>query len=544
VKRCAALQAAVLLAIALVFSGQRSGAQTLPQTRAERSGYTETSSYADVRAFLDSLRTGGAPYEFGILGRSAGGREIPYVIASRPLVRTPEEARTVRGTRPVIFVQGNIHGGEVEGKEALLMLLRNLALERRPNVLDSLILIAVPVYNVDGNEELGPQERNRPDQRGPAIVGRRPNADGLDLNRDYIKAAAPETRAALAMFNAWDPDVFVDLHTTNGSLHGYALTYSPPLNPASPLGQRTREWLAELQERMRTRHSIEAFDYGNFGTDDTPWQERLIHAAATNAWTTFDHRPRFSTNYYGLRGGLAILSEAFSHDPFERRVASTYAFVREILSLAVDPRAAHWRLRYRGSVPASSVPVAARITRNPPIKNVRIEQVELTGDTLRTEPGLRPGVLRTGRFQSVRMPVYDRFDPTVQVQLPAVYVIPARLTGVLEMLAIHGIEAAPAPEVSFVRIDEFRVESLLQEERTVEQRREPRVRGEWVQSALPVAAGDYVVSVTGPRAALIAYLLDPESDDGLLTWGFLDGEVSPGAAFPVRRGVPAARPRR
>jgi hypothetical protein len=529
---------------ALALHAPAIGAQDLPRTRAESSAYTETSTYADVRAFLDSLRTLGAQYEFGVMGQTAGGREIPYVIASRPLVRTPDQARALRGNRPVIYVQGNIHGGEVEGKEALLMLLRDLAFQRRPNVLDSVILIVAPVYNVDGNEELGPQERNRPDQRGPAMIGRRPNADGLDLNRDYIRAAAPETRASLALFNAWDPDVFVDLHTTNGSLHGYALTYSPPLNPASPLGQRTREWLAELQERMRGRHNIETFDYGNFGTDDTPWQERLIHSPATNAWTTFDHRPRFSTNYYGLRGGLAILGEAYSHDPFERRVAATYAFVRELLSLAVDPHAAHWKQRYRSATQPSSVPVAARITRNPPIKTVRVEQVELTGDTVRTEPGLRPGVRRTGRFQAVRMPVYDRFDATAQVELPVSYLIPARLTGLREMLALHGIEVRPAAGVRFARVEEFRIDSVSPSERVFEQRLETRVIGEWVESASPVAEDEYVVSVTGPRAALIAYLLDAESDDSLLMWSFPEDEARAGAVLPVRRGRAAARSRR
>src|SRR6202022_808441 len=106
--------------------------------------------------------------------------------------------------------------------------------------------IAVPIYNAGGNERFAPQSVNRPEQNGPAMVGVRANAQNLDLNRDYVKAEAPETRASLAMFNAWNPDVFVDLHTTDGSFHGYALTYSPSLNPAAPLGDYTRTLLAEL----------------------------------------------------------------------------------------------------------------------------------------------------------------------------------------------------------------------------------------------------------------------------------------------------------
>ena len=200
-------------------------AAALPRTRAERTDYLETSHYADVANFLDSLKALDAPLAFGSIGKTVEGREIPYVIASRPLVSTPEQARATG--KPIVYVQGNIHAGEVEGKEALLALIRDLVFATNTNVLDSIVLIAVPIYNADGNERFGPQERQRSEQNGPELVGQRPNAQGLDLNRDYVKAEAPETRASLAMLNLWDPDVFVDLHTTDGSFHGYALTYSP-----------------------------------------------------------------------------------------------------------------------------------------------------------------------------------------------------------------------------------------------------------------------------------------------------------------------------
>jgi hypothetical protein len=303
-----------------------------PSTRAERSNYTETSTYADVVAFVDSLRTVGAPVAVGTIGRTTEGRDLPYVVASRPPVATPDEAR--RLDRPVVYVQANIHAGEVEGKEALLALVRDLVRDPRPNVLDSIVLIAVPIYNADGNEKFAPQSRNRTEQNGPEMVGQRANAQGLDLNRDYVKAEAPETRASLAMFARWDPDVFVDLHTTDGSFHGYALTYSPSLHPAAPLGAYTRDsLLPELRRRVRARRGVETFDYGNFA---------LEYGADVNAdttkqgWYTYDHRPRFGTNYYGLRNRIAVLSEAYSHDPFERRVKATYAFVSELLSLIAE----------------------------------------------------------------------------------------------------------------------------------------------------------------------------------------------------------------
>ena len=207
------------------------------QTRAERTKYTETSLYADVISFLDSLQQRGAKIHVGFIGRTAQGRDVPYVIASRPLVTTPLEAK--RLGRPIVYVQGNIHSGEVEGKEAMLAMLRDLTLDPKPNVLDSIVLIAVPDYNADGNEALAPQARSRGAQNGPEMVGTRPNGQGINLNRDYVRAETPETKGSLAMFNAWDPDVFVDLHTTDGSYHGYALTYAPSLHPAAAIAGAT-----------------------------------------------------------------------------------------------------------------------------------------------------------------------------------------------------------------------------------------------------------------------------------------------------------------
>src|SRR3954467_9065737 len=202
-----------------------------PLTRAERTNFTETSHYDDVVVFIDSLKKLGAKIATGSIAKTVEGRELPYVIASRPLFTTPAAAR--QANRAVAYIQANIHAGEVEGKEAMQAMLRDLLFDKKKNVLDSIVLIVQPIYNADGNEKWGPQARNRGAQNGPEMVGTRQNASGWNLNRDYVDADAPETRGSLAMFNKWNPDLFMDLHTTDGSIHGYALTYSPPLTPAA-----------------------------------------------------------------------------------------------------------------------------------------------------------------------------------------------------------------------------------------------------------------------------------------------------------------------
>ena len=264
------------------------------QTVAERTNYATTSSHADVLAFLDSLQARGAGIRVGLLGTSPQGRAVPYIIASRPLVDGPFEAH--RTGKPVIYLQANIHAGEVEGKEAAQMLLRDLTLGSLTRLLDSVVLVVVPIYNSDGNDAWGPQERNRPAQNGPVSVGLRPNGQGLDLNRDYVKQEAPETRGSAALVLRWDPDLFIDLHTTDGSYHGYALTYSPGLNPnSSPANDYIQgKFLPEIRARMRARHKQEVFPYGNFRNADP---DSLILG-----WETYDARPRSPAQLVPKRG--------------------------------------------------------------------------------------------------------------------------------------------------------------------------------------------------------------------------------------------------
>ena len=571
--RTAAL-AAVLLSVVL----NRLDAQ---QTRAERSMYLETSTYQDVISFIDSLQLRGAKIHVGSIGTSTEGRKIPYIIASRPLVNTPQEAK--RLGRPIVYIQGNIHAGEVEGKEALQAMLRDLVFDPRKNVLDSIVLVLVPIYNTDGNEVFKPQLVNRGSQNGPEMVGQRPNGQQLDLNRDYVKAETPETRGSLAMFNAWDPDLFVDLHTTDGSFHGYALTYSPSLHPAAAIaggtfgGAYVRDsMLPVIRERMRTRGHYQIFDYGNFSGDEGPG----AGPGEKRGWSSYEHKPRYGTNYYGVRGRLSILSEAYSHDPFDRRVKSTYAFVQEVLSLTAERSRAVLALT-RGSDAAletgriGQVPIRAILTKSPLMKMVIEEPLEQTADAKAaaastaapaapnggrggrggagrppcawplTQPGVPCGMRRSGKFMTTSMPVKDRFDATLSVKLPAAYLIRASTPdSVIAKLRLHGL----AVERFDVRLDmpgeAFQVDSAVAAGRSAFQgHNEMRVEGAWVHTDHIVMTAGFVVRTSQPLGVLSALLLEPQSDDGFATWNLFDAPLAAavnatdaaGKQFPVYR---------
>jgi hypothetical protein len=377
-------------------------------------------------------------------------------------------------------------------------------------------------------------------------VGQRPNAQGLDLNRDYVKAEAPETRASLAMFEAWDPDVFVDLHTTDGSFHGYALTYSPSLSPAAPLGDYTRELLAELRKRMRDREGYETFDYGNFS--DAFGNEVSTDTVHTG-WYTYDHRPRFGTNYYGLRNRVSILSEAYSHDPFERRVKSTYAFTKQLLSLVAE-RAEELAAKTpppgvdRALSMTEEMALRAALPPRAPDQPVTFEVLARTGDSARTQAGVPRGLRRTGDYRTRPMPVFDRFAPTLVRRIPFSYLLSMSDTAAIDRLRRHGIlistwdfRSAVGDDRSEVGVEQFVVDSVVRAPRAFQGHNEVRVTGRWQPVVGALNAKMIWVPMSQSLWRVAMYLLDPESDDGLMTWNLFDERLHVGRPHPVLRIV-------
>ena len=494
-------------------------------TRAERTDYGQTSSYADVLAFLDSLQTMTRDLRVGTLGSSPEGRAVPYVIAGRPMVSSPAEAQ--RSGKPVIYLQANIHAGEVEGKEAAQMLLRDLTAGPLRAVLDRVVLLVVPIYNTDGNERWGPGEQNRPGQNGPEPVGQNTNGQGLNLNRDYVKMEAPETRGSATLILSWDPDLFMDLHTTNGSYHGYVLTYAPGLNPNSnPAVALVRNrMLPSLRQRMQQRYKQPTFSYGNFRNQDP---DSLIQG-----WETYDARPRFGTNWMGLRGRLSILSEGYSNADFRTRVSATYNFVREVLELAGDQAGLiKSAVRESDRTRPESLVVRSKLAA-PVLQEVIAEITQDAGGGTNGYARRR----RTGVYRAIRMPVFDRFIAERKEAMPRSYLIPRRLTDIVQLLRRQGVtvERISGPlrtSVQQFTVDSLSVDSLFEGHRSV------RIQGQWRSEPLDsaMAAGWFRVSTDQPLGTLAAYLLEPASEDGVVTWNLLDRELQAGLPYPILRG--------
>lgn len=504
------------------------------QTVAERSDYQATSHYFDVVTLLEAIDDRSDITRHISMGRTVEGRPIPVMVIADPPLVTPAEARA--SGKLVLFAFGNIHAGEVCGKEALLRLAREFALDpdapEHRAILDEAVLLIAPIYNADGNERL--DRGNRPGQVGPAEgMGQRPNAQGLDLNRDYIKLESPEARAMVGFLNAWDPSVIIDTHTTNGSYHQFTLTFEVPLNPTghpAPIDYARSTFLPEVSKRVEAETGYRTFFYGNFDRERT-------------GWYTYDSRPRFGGPYAGLRNRIGILTEAYAYASYKDRVLATHAFVLDAFALAVEQadqiraliEQADRETVAAGAAAASDDLVGLRHDWAPWDEPVIIPSyVEVTGENGRPRP--------TEETVDRRVTHFGHFTPTLTVRRPLGYLIPPDLTEVLDNLRQHGVRLERVTEPKPVTVERANVVALNQNEREFQGHRNILVDVTRETESFTPPPGWWFATTAQPLGNLVVYLLEPDSADGLVSWNFLDDHLREGAPYPILRVLPENSP--
>ena len=492
-------------------------------TRAERTEYRETSSHTDVVDFLERAAASDASVHYATYGYTNEGRALPLAVVGD--VEDPSPASVRASGKTVVYLQGNIHGGEVCGKEALQMLLRDLMAGQHREWLESMVLLIAPIYNADGNERVSLTNRGR--QHGPiGGMGQRPNAQGYDLNRDHMKLDSPEARSVARLLSEYDPQVAIDLHTTNGTRHAYHITYSPPLHPNTPAGIDDflrGGLLPHLTGEIRAKYGWEYYYYGNASA----------RGGDARGWYTFDHRPRFNNNYLGLRNRIGILSEAYAYATFEERVLSTLYFVEETLDyvhehadevrrIVADADAAGVvgdSLALRAAPERSAAPVDI-------LMGATVEEVHpLTG---------RPLLLRSDTLYVESMYEYGTFAPTLRERVPRAYLIPAGLEEVLTRLAAHGIALEPA-EATPLDVEAFHIDSLRTAERPFQGHNEQSLFGRYEPGRVTPAPGDMLARADQPLGRLLFSLVEPQSDDGFANWGLLADRLRAGELYPILR---------
>ena len=488
-------------------------------TRAEATRYEETSRHADVMAFISGLQAMGDPrLHVTSFGMSPQGRELPLLVLSAHGVKTPEEARAL--DRPVVLVISGIHAGEVEGKEGCLMLVRDL-LEGRPGLdadalLADLTLVVVPLFNPDGNDAIDPGNRKLhlpklSGQLGPdSGVGTRVNAAKINLNRDYLRMQGEEMRLLQTrVCQPWAPDLTIDNHATNGSVHRFSMTYDIPHTVESgrgePIEYMRQRLLPPVTAALKRNHGLDAGWYGNFVED-----ERALDAGADaqpgapvrEGWMTYPHHPRFGSNYRGLTSRMDLLLECYSYISFAERVRTAYAFMLETLKYV----AAH-RDEVVQTVAASRTPrehIAIRYGLE--CFDTPVEILTRTPRTLEGAP------------TSVTLPYLGRFVGSTVVARPEAYLVPAPMAA---HLRLHGLSLQEA--VGTFEVEVPVVESMGSEggRAILEAAAVGDISVSWRRGPRAVPPGWALVPTEQPLGAIAVYLCEPESDDGAVENGLL-----------------------
>ena len=489
----------------------------IPLTRAEHSAYTETSTHADVLAFIEGLRVlGGDRLRITDFGTTPEGRLLPLLILSKRGCFTPQDA--LAAGLPIVLIQCGIHAGEVEGKEAALMLTRDILLGRHGPLLDRVTLLVVPLFNADGNDRFSDKHRKLEIDRfqgqlGPPSVGTRENAAGINLNRDYMRQQGEEMRLMQTrVCHPWNPHLVIDCHTTNGSIHRFAMTYDTPhvvdSGRREPIDYMREHFMPAVRAAVKANDGLDSFWYGNFLRDE---------GGEGMGWITYPHNPRFGGNYRGLTNRLDLLLETYSYLSFPERVRTTYAFLREslvyvaarsdeiltLLNACIEPPA-DVAVRYRQE--AFDAPPVCILTREPYTLEGR--PIEVTVPHLGQFVGLKP----------VRRPVAYAVPPAVAEHLVAHGLRLARADGArvrAEIATIRGEVVSGGRDILEAATDAYLEADYANEERTLP--------ADW-----------RLVYTDQQRGAIAVYLCEASSDDGLLACGLV-GKLKAGTEFPAWR---------
>ena len=504
------------LALALCAAALAPLAQAAPPltTLAEASGFTRTGRYEEVvelcaafaRAHPGKVRC----FDFGT---SPEGRPLKALAVSGSGALTAQAARAQR--LPVVLVQGGIHAGEIDGKDALFWLLRDLlAGKAAPGALDRQVLLLVPVFNVDGHENF--RAWNRPNQRGPEEMGFRTTAQRYNLNRDYVKADAPEMQAMLRLVNEWDPLVAMDLHVTDGAKfrHDISITAEPVNAGDAELRAVGRSLRDGIIARLAKQGSLPVAFYPSFVEDDDP----------ASGFSEGVPTPRFSHGYFMLRNRIAILVETHSWRTYPERVRATRNTVLNLLEqVAADGR--RWRAvadaadRRAAAVAGQPVPLSWRVQDH-------ARTIDFLGYAYTRTPSPISGATMTRYDESTpqvwKVPLRDQVAPDLQVAAPgAGYLVPAAWAARVEpSLKLHGIDyRVLRTPLAGMAVQAFRADSARFAPVSVEGRQRVALAGSWQPDRRDLRAGTLFVPIAQARSWLLMNLLEPQAPDAIVAWG-------------------------
>lgn len=510
-----------LLLITLVFIGSFAAANDIPKellTVPESSNFEATSKHDEVIGLCERLAKASPNIKLlADSGTTVEGKKLPLLVIADPPISTPEEA--LKSGKVIVMAFANIHAGECDGKEGVLMLAREIGLAEHHPALKNVIFLVYPNLNADGNDRF--KLTNRPGQQGPAQgMGIRANANGLDLNRDFVKLDSPEIRSLVKLFDSWNPHIIIDLHTTNGSYHRHTITHDTNKHPACDaaiIKLANEKMIPELNERLDKKGGWKGFFYGNFNRDRTVWE-------------TYGHQPRFSVQYCALRQRIGILSESYSYASYRDRIMASKDFVHVILDYA----AVHHQ-----EIAKTLAEAARRQTETAQKVTLRAKLVPMPGRYTvlgyaeKEENGKR---VRTTSPAEYAVTYVGGVEATVKISRPAAYCIPASFTNVIENLKRHGIEVKTIDKENEYPVEVNRVTKVTKSQSEYQKHRLVTLEVEPARKETrKLPKGTFLVPTNQPLGNLASFLLEPRSEDGLAVWNYFDEGLKEGEDFPVMR---------
>ena len=517
-KTLSALFVLGFLFMANVYSQSETG--ILPpawQTTAEKTNYAKTSTYDEAVAYSKKLAAAsGGLIVYKSYGKSGEGRDMPLLIAASGKAFTPEIAS--KQGKAVVLIQAGIHAGEIDGKDAGLALLRDIAITKtRLDLLKDVVILFEVIYNVDGHENSNPFMRMN--QNGPDEMGFRANASNLNLNRDYMKADAPETRAWLGLWNRWRPDAFVDCHVTDGADFQYNLTYEyahfQEVNPA------VKNWMDEHFDGVVVPNVASE---GNLLTHYIEFAGREV----TSGIATFIATPRFATGYTPLRNRAGLLIETHVYKPYKSRVRGTYDTLRYFIEEIGKSKASLFAVNKTADDESSALGrTYDRNAKFPIVLGVTDKATEIAfkGLDYRIDDSPISGAKRLVYGTIPTDYTIKKFDDgkvVTAVAPPLAYIVPPQYKDVIDVLKLHGIKFTILKKAQTMDVESYKLTEPKWSTNSFENRITLSCKPLPIAETRTYAAGSVVVRLDQDTANVAIHLLEPAGPDSFVYWGFFN----------------------
>ncbi len=504
------------------------------KTKFELSNYKETNNYKETIEYFKKIEKNTEFAKLLPLAVTPQGRELYYFVVNKD--KEFDLNIIKQSDKSVILIQNGIHAGEIEGKDACMLLLRDILITKgKENLLDNVIIIVIPVINADGHERIG--KYNRINQDGPLYMGWRTTAQNLNLNRDYLKADSPEIKAFIKLFNDVNPDIFIDTHTTDGLDMQPVITFSAEGQGTVP--PVISKWINDIYNPFMNKYVTEKgfiiAPFANLNDNADP-------SKGMNGWVS---SPKLSSGYVAVRNRVGVLIETHCLKPYNERVFSTLSFLEANLVLAnknnkeikQNSKIADEQVISKYGLKKELFPVGFKLTKDSVAYTWKGIKAELKESIVAGTKILK----YTGEKYEKQIQYFPELTANKFAKVPKYYVIPQEWQNVIEVLKLHGLSFERVKNDTLILAEQCKFKNVKFSELPYEGRIQPSFEYDIEQKNVSIRGGDYIFYTKQPLVGILIYLLEPNTNDSFVKWGFFNSIFEYKEYFEVYSMEPIAQ---